>query len=107
LGVQPWNVAKFSGIGCSSKSPAYFLGLSHGSKRSRANAVGRHRRHARQSHGSKVLESQADGDTASIGMASSCNLLRRNLPFIYIIEDNGVYGLTRGSFRPPRILDRN
>ena len=96
LGVQPWNVAKFSGIGCSSKSPAYFLGLSHG-----FNGV--HGRMPSVATGAMLANRTVlgigvtgDGDTASIGMGQFMHLLRRNLPFIYIIEDNGVYGLTKG-----------
>lgn len=98
LGVQPWNVAKFSGIGCSSKSPAYFLGLSHG-----FNGV--HGRMPSIATGAMLANRTVlgigvtgDGDTASIGMGQFMHLLRRNLPFIYIIEDNGVYGLTKGQF---------
>ena len=98
LGVQPWNVAKFSGIGCSSKSPACFLGLSHG-----FNAV--HGRMPSVATGAMLANRTVlgigvtgDGDTASIGMGQFMHLLRRNLPFIYIIEDNGVYGLTKGQF---------
>ena len=98
LGVQPWNVAKFSGIGCSSKSPAYFLGLSHG-----FNGV--HGRMPSVATGAMLANRTllgigvtGDGDTASIGMGQFMHLLRRNLPFIYIIEDNGVYGLTKGQF---------
>jgi len=98
LGVQPWNVAKFSGIGCSSKSPAYFLGLSHG-----FNAV--HGRMPSVATGAMLANRTilgvgvtGDGDTASIGLGQFMHLLRRNLPFIYIIEDNGVYGLTKGQF---------
>jgi 2-oxoglutarate ferredoxin oxidoreductase subunit beta len=98
LGVQPWNVAKFSGIGCSSKSPAYFLGLSHG-----FNGV--HGRMPSIATGAMLanrtilgIGATGDGDTASIGMGQFMHLLRRNLPFIYIIEDNGVYGLTKGQF---------
>src|SRR5205809_6718678 len=98
LGVQPWNVAKFSGIGCSSKSPAYFLGLSHG-----FNAV--HGRMPSVATGAILanrhilgLGVTGDGDTASIGLGQFMHLLRRNLPLIYIIEDNGVYGLTKGQF---------
>jgi 2-oxoglutarate ferredoxin oxidoreductase subunit beta len=98
LGVQPWNVAKFSGIGCSSKSPAYFLGLSHG-----FNAV--HGRMPSVATGAMLANRTmlgigvtGDGDTASIGMGQFMHLLRRNLPFVYIIEDNGVYGLTKGQF---------
>jgi 2-oxoglutarate ferredoxin oxidoreductase subunit beta len=98
MGVQPWNVAKFSGIGCSSKSPAYFLGLSHG-----FNGV--HGRMPSIATGAMLANrtllgvgATGDGDTASIGLGQFMHLLRRNLPFIYIIEDNGVYGLTKGQF---------
>ena len=98
LGVQPWNVAKFSGIGCSSKSPAYFLGLSHG-----FNSV--HGRMPAVATGALLANRtilgigvSGDGDTASIGLGQFMHLLRRNLPFIYIIENNGVYGLTKGQF---------
>jgi 2-oxoglutarate ferredoxin oxidoreductase subunit beta len=98
LGVQPWNVAKLSGIGCSSKSPAYFLGLSHG-----FNGV--HWRMPSLATGAMLANRTllgigvtGDGDTASIGLGQFMHLLRRNLPFIYIIEDNGVYGLTKGQF---------
>ena len=98
LGVEPWNVAKFSGIGCSSKSPAYFLGLSHG-----FNAV--HGRMPSVATGAMLANRTmlgigvtGDGDTASIGIGQFMHLLRRNLPLIYIIEDNGVYGLTKGQF---------
>ena len=98
MGVQPWQVAKFSGIGCSSKSPAYFLSQSHG-----FNAV--HGRAAATSTGAMLANRNligvlvsGDGDTASIGLGQFMHLLRRNLPLIYIIEDNGVYGLTKGQF---------
>jgi len=98
MGVEPWKVAKFSGIGCSSKSPAYFLGLSHG-----FNAV--HGRMPAIATGAILANRNmmgigvtGDGDTASIGIGQFMHLLRRNLPLIYIIEDNGVYGLTKGQF---------
>jgi 2-oxoglutarate ferredoxin oxidoreductase subunit beta len=98
LGVDPWKVAKFSGIGCSSKSPAYFLGLSHG-----FNGV--HGRMPALATGAILANREmlgigvtGDGDTASIGIGQFMHLLRRNLPLIYIIEDNGVYGLTKGQF---------
>jgi 2-oxoglutarate ferredoxin oxidoreductase subunit beta len=98
LGVDPWRVAKFSGIGCSSKSPAYFLGLSHG-----FNAV--HGRMPAIATGAILANRNVmgigvtgDGDTASIGIGQFMHMLRRNLPLIYIIEDNGVYGLTKGQF---------
>ena len=98
LGVEPWRVGKFSGIGCSSKSPAYFLNLSHG-----FNAV--HGRMPSIATGAIManrtmlgLGVTGDGDTASIGIGQFMHLVRRNLPMIYIIEDNGVYGLTKGQF---------
>jgi 2-oxoglutarate ferredoxin oxidoreductase subunit beta len=98
LGVEPYRVAKFSGIGCSSKSPAYFLGLSHG-----FNAV--HGRMPAIATGAVLanrhllgLGVTGDGDTASIGLGQFMHLVRRNLPMIYIIENNGVYGLTKGQF---------
>src|ERR1700757_659772 len=98
LGIQPWSVAKFSGIGCSSKSPAYFLGLSHG-----FNSV--HGRMPSVATGALLanrnllgLGVTGDGDTASIGIGQFLHLVRRNVPMIYIIEDNGVYGLTKGQF---------
>ncbi|HWH58344.1 MAG TPA: 2-oxoacid:ferredoxin oxidoreductase subunit beta [Terriglobales bacterium] len=98
MGVQPERVAKLSGIGCSSKSPAYFLNRAHS-----FNAV--HGRMPSVATGT-VLANQSlmalgvsgDGDTASIGIGQFVHLMRRNLPIIYIIEDNGVYGLTKGQF---------
>src|SRR5215468_7390883 len=98
MGVQPEYVAKLSGIGCSSKSPAYFLNRAHG-----FNAV--HGRMPSIATGVALanrklmaLGISGDGDTASIGIGQFVHLLRRNLPLIYIIEDNGVYGLTKGQF---------
>jgi 2-oxoglutarate ferredoxin oxidoreductase subunit beta len=98
MGVQPERVAKLSGIGCSSKSPAYFLNRAHA-----FNAV--HGRMPSVATGT-ILANQSlmalgvsgDGDTASIGIGQFVHLMRRNLPIIYIIEDNGVYGLTKGQF---------
>jgi len=97
-GVEPYRVAKLSGIGCSSKTPAYFLNMSHG-----LNGV-----HGRMpSLGTGVMLANrtlisigvsGDGDTASIGMGQFVHLLRRNIPMIYLIENNGVYGLTKGQF---------
>lgn len=98
LGIEPRRVAKLSGIGCSSKSPAYFLGTSHG-----FNAL-----HGRMpsiatgamlaNHTLIAVGVSGDGDTASIGIGQFVHLMRRNLPVIYIIEDNGCYGLTKGQF---------
>src|SRR5215831_6016773 len=98
MGIPPERVAKLSGIGCSSKSPAYFMSRSHS-----FNAV-----HGRMpsvatgavlaNHNLLALGVSGDGDTASIGVSQFIHLMRRNLPIIYIIEDNGVYGLTKGQF---------
>jgi 2-oxoglutarate ferredoxin oxidoreductase subunit beta len=98
LGIDPYNVAKFSGIGCSSKSPAYFLGLSHGFNgvhgRMPAIATGA----LLANHSLMGIGVTGDGDTASIGIGQFMHLVRRNLPMIYVIENNGVYGLTKGQF---------
>jgi 2-oxoglutarate/2-oxoacid ferredoxin oxidoreductase subunit beta len=98
MGVPPERVMKLSGIGCSSKSPAYFMGRSfsfnsvHGRMPSVATGA------LLANHTMMALGVSGDGDTASIGMGQFVHLLRRNLPMIYIIEDNGVYGLTKGQF---------
>lgn len=98
LGVQPHEVAKLSGIGCSSKTPAYFLNRAHG-----FNAV--HGRMPSVATGVNMANKDlhligvsGDGDTASIGLGQFCHLIRRNVPMIYIVENNGVYGLTKGQF---------
>src|SRR5690242_8124582 len=98
LEVEPHKVAKLSGIGCSSKTPAYFLGHSHG-----FNAVhGRMPSIATGVHAANrdllLIGVSGDGDTASIGLGQFCHLVRRNVPVVYIIENNGVYGLTKGQF---------
>jgi 2-oxoglutarate ferredoxin oxidoreductase subunit beta len=100
MGVDPRQVVKLSGIGCSSKSPAYFLGASHG-----FNSV--HGRMPSVGTGALLANRQliaigvsGDGDTGAIGIGQFVHLMRRNLPFIYIIEDNGCYGLTKGQFSP-------
>ncbi|MGI8771921.1 MAG: 2-oxoacid:ferredoxin oxidoreductase subunit beta [Acidobacteriaceae bacterium] len=98
MGVQPERVMKVSGIGCSSKSPAYFMNRAHSfnSVHGRMPAIATGALLA--NHTMKSLGVSGDGDTASIGMGQFVHLLRRNLPMIYIIEDNGVYGLTKGQF---------
>ena len=97
-GIEPHRVAKLSGIGCSSKTPAYWLSQSHG-----FNAV--HGRMPSIATGSVLANRNlvavgvsGDGDTASIGIGQFVHLLRRNLPVVYIVENNGVYGLTKGQF---------
>src|SRR6201997_5319102 len=98
MGIQPERVAKLSGIGCSSKTPAYFMSRSHS-----FNSV--HGRMPSVATGAMLgnrtliaLGVSGDGDTASIGIGQFVHLMRRNMPLIYIIEDNGVYGLTKGQF---------
>ena len=98
MGVKPERLAKLSGIGCSSKTPAYFMSRSHS-----FNSV--HGRMPSVATGALLanrtlmgLGVSGDGDTASIGIGQFVHLMRRNLPMIYIIEDNGVYGLTKGQF---------
>jgi len=98
MGVTPERVVKMSGIGCSSKSPAYFMSRSHS-----FNSV--HGRMPSVTTGAVLanrdlmaLGVSGDGDSASIGIGQFVHLMRRNLPMIYIIEDNGVYGLTKGQF---------
>ncbi len=100
MGLDPTRVIKLSGIGCSSKSPAYFLGGSHG-----FNAV--HGRMPSVATGAMLGNRQlmaigvsGDGDTGAIGIGQFVHLMRRNLPIVYIIEDNGCYGLTKGQFSP-------
>ena len=100
MGVDPQLVVKLSGIGCSSKSPAYFLGAAHG-----FNAV--HGRMPSVGTGAMLANKKliaigisGDGDTGAIGIGQFVHLMRRNVPIIYIIEDNGCYGLTKGQFSP-------
>jgi 2-oxoglutarate/2-oxoacid ferredoxin oxidoreductase subunit beta len=100
MGVDPRGVIKLSGIGCSSKSPAYFLGAAHGfnTVHGRMPSVGTGAVLANR----KLLAIgvSGDGDTGAIGIGQFVHLMRRNLPIVYIIEDNGCYGLTKGQFSP-------
>ncbi|HKR29516.1 MAG TPA: 2-oxoacid:ferredoxin oxidoreductase subunit beta [Terriglobales bacterium] len=98
MGVKPESVLKLSGIGCSSKTPAYFVSRAHSfnSLHGRMPSIATGAVLANRSMLS--LGVSGDGDTASIGMGQFVHLMRRNLPIIYIIEDNGVYGLTKGQF---------
>jgi 2-oxoglutarate ferredoxin oxidoreductase subunit beta len=100
LGVDARRVLKLSGIGCSSKSPAYFLSQAHG-----FNSV--HGRMPSVATGALLANQQmlaigvsGDGDTGAIGIGQFVHLMRRNLPMVYIIEDNGCYGLTKGQYSP-------
>jgi len=98
LNIEPHRVAKLSGIGCSSKTPDYFLGASHG-----FNTV--HGRMPSVLTGANLanrdllyLGVSGDGDSASIGLGQFANAMRRGVKMAYIVENNGVYGLTKGQF---------
>jgi 2-oxoglutarate ferredoxin oxidoreductase subunit beta len=97
-GVEPHKIAKMSGIGCSSKTPAYYLGQSHG-----FNTV--HGRMPSVTTGANVVNTDltylgvsGDGDSASIGIGQLIHAIRRNVNMVYIVENNGVYGLTKGQY---------
>ncbi|RJV00887.1 MAG: 2-oxoacid:ferredoxin oxidoreductase subunit beta [Candidatus Poseidoniales archaeon] len=97
-GIKPHRIAKMSGIGCSSKTPAYYLGQSHG-----FNTV--HGRMPSVTTGANVVNADltylgvsGDGDSASIGIGQLIHAIRRNVNMVYIIENNGVYGLTKGQY---------
>lgn len=98
LGIEQHQIIKLSGIGCSSKTPAYFLGRSHGfnALHGRMPSVATGALLANRSL--KAVAVSGDGDTGSIGMGQFKHAIRRNVPFLYIIENNGVYGLTKGQF---------
>jgi 2-oxoglutarate ferredoxin oxidoreductase subunit beta len=100
MGVDPRQVIKLSGIGCSSKSPAYFLGAAHGfnTVHGRMPSVGTGAMLANRTL--TAIGVSGDGDTGAIGIGQFVHLMRRNLPLVYIIEDNGCYGLTKGQFSP-------
>src|SRR5574341_2186557 len=96
--IDPRRVVKLSGIGCSSKTPAYFLSQSFG-----FNAV--HGRMSAVATGANLANNtlipigvSGDGDTAAIGLGNFCHMMRRNVNITYIVENNGVYGLTKGQF---------
>jgi 2-oxoglutarate ferredoxin oxidoreductase subunit beta len=98
LSIEPHRVAKISGIGCSSKTPDYFLGNSHG-----FNSV--HGRMPSVLTGANLanrdliyLGVSGDGDSASIGFGQFAHVMRRGVNMVYIVENNGVYGLTKGQF---------
>src|SRR6202050_2697967 len=98
LSLEPHRIAKLSGIGCSSKTPTYFLGKSHG-----FNSV--HGRMPSVLTGANLanrdliyLGVSGDGDSASIGIGQFAHCMRRGVNMVYIVENNGVYGLTKGQF---------
>lgn len=98
LDISPFDIAKLSGIGCASKTPAYFLSQSHGFNsihgRMAPIATGVHLANSNL----KLIGVSGDGDTASIGLGGFVHMVRRNVPMVYIMANNGVYGLTKGQF---------
>lgn len=98
MGLEQYKVIKLSGIGCSSKTPAYFMGGGHA-----FNSI--HGRMPSVATGATLANNQlvaigvsGDGDTGSIGLGQYKHLIRRNVPMVYLVENNGVYGLTKGQF---------
>src|SRR6201988_4004960 len=98
LGIEPQNMVKLSGIGCSSKTTAYFVSGGHGfnSVHGRMPSIGMGANAANRQL--RYIGVSGDGDTLSIGLGQFCHAVRRNLNMLYIIENNGVYGLTKGQF---------
>ena len=98
LSIEPQNLVKLSGIGCSSKTTAYFVSGGHGFNsvhgRMPSIAMGANAANRELSY----IGVSGDGDTLSIGLGQFCHAIRRNLNMLYIIENNGVYGLTKGQF---------
>jgi 2-oxoglutarate/2-oxoacid ferredoxin oxidoreductase subunit beta len=106
LNLPPQQIIRMSGIGCSSKSAAYLLGRSHGfnSLHGRMPSVTTGAHLANRSL--RAIAVSGDGDTGSIGLGQFKHLLRRNVPMVYIIENNGVYGLTKGQFSATADVDQ-
>jgi 2-oxoglutarate ferredoxin oxidoreductase subunit beta len=98
LDIAPHTVAKLSGIGCSSKTPAYFLREAHGfnSVHGRMPAIATGAGCANQTL--TMIGVSGDGDSLSIGLGQLCHAIRRNVNMLYVLENNGVYGLTKGQF---------
>ena len=98
LSIQPHMIAKLSGIGCSSKTPTYFVNGAHGFNsahgRMAAIATGANAANRELTY----IGISGDGDSLSIGLGHMCHAIRRNVKMLYVIENNGVYGLTKGQF---------
>ena len=98
LSINPTQLIKMSGIGCSSKTPAYFLNQSHGFNGLHGRMPSLTTGALLANHTLKAIGVSGDGDTGSIGLGQFIHLVRRNVPMVYIVENNGVYGLTKGQF---------
>src|ERR1700720_98058 len=98
LSVPPHRIAKLSGIGCSSKTPTYFLGQSHGFNSVHGRMPSVLTGASLANRDLRYLGVSGDGDTASIGLGEFAHAMRRGVDMVYIVENNGVYGLTKGQF---------
>jgi 2-oxoglutarate ferredoxin oxidoreductase subunit beta len=98
LSLEPHKVAKFSGIGCSSKTPAYFVSGAHGFNSAHGRMPAIATGAAAANKDLINIGISGDGDSLSIGLGHMCHAIRRNLNILYVIENNGVYGLTKGQF---------
>jgi len=98
LDIEPHRVAKLSGIGCSSKTPDYFLGASHGFNTVHGRMPSVLTGAALANRDLLYLGVSGDGDSASIGLGQFAHAMRRAVRMVYIVENNGVYGLTKGQF---------
>ena len=104
-GIKPEGIAKMSGIGCSSKTPAYFLAKSHGFNTVHGRMPSIATGAAMANHELLYLGSSGDGDSASIGIGQFIHCARRQLNMTYIVENNGTYGLTKGQFSATNELE--
>lgn len=98
VSLKPHRIIKMSGIGCSSKSPAYFLGRSHGFNSLHGRMPAMTTGAVTANRDLIAIGVSGDGDTGSIGLGQFKHMVRRNVPVVYIVENNGVYGLTKGQF---------
>lgn len=98
LSIRPHEIIKLSGIGCSSKSPAYFLGMSHGFNSIHGRMPSVSTGALMANHNLKGIGVSGDGDTGSIGLGQFKHSIRRNIRMVYIVENNGIYSLTKAQF---------
>ncbi|GIW86186.1 MAG: 2-oxoglutarate ferredoxin oxidoreductase subunit beta [Isosphaeraceae bacterium] len=98
VGLNPYRTVKISGIGCSSKTPAYFLQYSHGFNSLHGRMPSVATGAALANRWLTILGISGDGDTANIGLGQFKHACRRNVPIVYLVENNGCYGLTKGQF---------
>lgn len=98
LGIEPQTVAKLSGIGCSSKTPTYFASTAHGVNSLHGRMPSIATGVAAANRDLRIIGISGDGDSLSIGLGQFCHAARRNVDLLYILMNNGVYGLTKGQF---------